>query len=510
MAEERSKADRIRRPQRTDPRSALLVVVCAIALVVLGLAWSLASPPGGSPDDDFHLASIWCATGDTGVCRRTGVEVRARVERVLVLPALGPGLVCFALQPERSAACQDEAPHEGGLEPSRANDGLYPGGFYRFMSLFATRNVDRSVLVMRMVSWTLSIALLLVAWLFARPALRAPLALAGLTSLVPLGVYLFASNNPSGVAVAGIAAYWVTALTFLEGGGECSTTRKLALVGVMLAGVVVALVSRSDAGLYVAVASVAAWLSAGGHRVALRRRSLVLAAIACVGIAATLAGRENEHWAGELGTNEQQARTAAVFEAILDVPSRALGALGLGPLGALDTPMPAIVAALMLLAFGGALLIGVAAATREKWLALAAVSGILVALPVLVVSAGENVQPRYLLPLLPVLMGTALVSRPVDPPVRFGRGQALLLVSAVVVAHGAALHRTIRRYVTGVDQGGPDLGASVEWWWGRGPGPMATWALGALAFAVVGACVYRLLVAGKEEPVSGSTSTAFR
>jgi len=39
---------------------------------------------------------------------------------------------------------------------------------------------------------------------------------------------------------------------------------------------------------------------------------------------------------------------------------------------------------------------------------------------------------------------------------------------------------------------------------------MATWALGALAFAVVGACVYRLLVAGREEPVSGSTSTALR
>jgi hypothetical protein len=485
MTEERSKADRVRRPQRPDPRSALLLVVCAIAVVVLGLAWSLASPAGGSPDDDFHLASIWCATGDTGVCRRTGVEVRARVERVLVLPALGPGLVCFALQPERSAACQDEAPHEGGLEPSRANDGLYPGGFYRFMSLFATRNVDRSVLVMRMVSWVLSLALLLSAWLLARPALRAPLALAALTSLVPLGVYLFASNNPSGVAVAGIAAYWVAALTFLEG-GERSTARKLALVGVMLAGVVVALVSRSDAGLYVAVASVAAWLSAGGHRVAFRRRSLVLAAIACVGIAATLAGRENEHWAGELGTNEQQARTAAVFEAILDLPNRALGALGLGPLGALDTPMPAIVAALMLLAFGGALLIGVAAATREKWLALAAVSGILVALPVLVVSAGENVQPRYLLPLLPVLMGTALVSRPVDPPVRFGRGQALLLVSAVVVAHGAALHRTIRRYVTGVDQGGPGRGAAGAGWWGGGP------------------------VTGKEAPPSGSASTALR
>jgi hypothetical protein len=39
---------------------------------------------------------------------------------------------------------------------------------------------------------------------------------------------------------------------------------------------------------------------------------------------------------------------------------------------------------------------------------------------------------------------------------------------------------------------------------------MATWVLGALAFAVVGACVYRLLVTGKEAPPSGSASTALR
>jgi hypothetical protein len=71
----------------------------------------------------------------------------------------------------------------------------------------------------------------------------------------------------------------------------------------------------------------------------------------------------------------------------------------------------------------------------------------------------------------------------------------LLILLAVVVAHGAALHHTIRRYVTGVDVGGPDLGESVEWWWSRGPGPMATWLLGTLAFVAVAACVYGLVVA---------------
>ena len=61
--------------------------------------------------------------------------------------------------------------------------------------------------------------------------------------------------------------------------------------------------------------------------------------------------------------------------------------------------------------------------------------------------------------------------------------------------------------MTGVDVGGPDLGASVEWWWSRGPGPMPTWVLGTIGFAVVGPCVYRLLVSGEaKEPPSGRLS----
>lgn len=490
MAEERSKADPIRPPRRPSLRSALLAGVCAVALVALGLAWSLASPAGASPDDDFHLASIWCATGDLSVCRRTGDEIEPGIERVEVIPELGAGLICFAHAPRMSAACQTAARRTDARGFSRANDGLYPGGFYRVMSLFATTNVDRSVVVIRMVSWVVSLALLLGAALLARRAAWPALAVAALTTLVPMGVYLFASTNPSGVAIAGIAAFWIAALTLLEGAG--SSARRAMVVAVMLAAAAVAMVSRSDAGLYLAIAGLAAWLSVGGYRAPFRRWSLLVAGMACVGIVATLLGRQNERWAGALGVQEDQTRTALLFEGILDLPRRVLGSIGLSELGWLDTPMPALVGTLMLLAFAGALAIGVGAATREKWLALAVVAGTLVGLPLLVLSSGQNVQPRYVLPLLPVLMGTALITRAGDPPIRLRRAHMLLILLAVVVAHGAALHRNIRRYVTGVDVGGPDLGARVEWWWSRGPGPLATWMLGTLAFVVVAACAYRL------------------
>ena len=101
------------RPVRApDPRSMLLAGLCALALVAVGLAWSLASPAGSSPDDDFHLASIWCATGDPAVCRQTGEEIEEGVERVHVLPDLGEGLICYAHAPRVSAACQTVARQE--------------------------------------------------------------------------------------------------------------------------------------------------------------------------------------------------------------------------------------------------------------------------------------------------------------------------------------------------------------------------------------------------------------
>jgi hypothetical protein len=79
---------------------------------------------------------------------------------------------------------------------------------------------------------------------------------------------------------------------------------------------------------------------------------------------------------------------------------------------------------------------------------------------------GEHVQPRYLLPLLPVLVGTALTTPRGMRPVELKQAQVAALGTAVVVAHAAALHANIRRYVTGVDVDGFDLSADVEWWWG--------------------------------------------
>ena len=41
-------------------RRAIPILIVVIAAAVAGLAWAISSPIGSSPDEDYHLASIWC------------------------------------------------------------------------------------------------------------------------------------------------------------------------------------------------------------------------------------------------------------------------------------------------------------------------------------------------------------------------------------------------------------------------------------------------------------------
>jgi hypothetical protein len=475
--------------------TAFLAVLGALSVVVVGLSWSLASPIGASPDDDFHLATIWCDAGDPDTCRRTGDPVEDGIERVRVLPMLGPSVACYAFRADLSAGCQAKVEREVGLVDGRADNGLYPGGFHRAMSLLVSSRVGRSVLAMRMVSWLLAVALLVVVSLLATPDLRRAFTLAMLTTLVPLGVFLFASTNPSGLTTAAIAAYWCAACAY-TGGTYLDRGRVGALVALLLVCVAVALASRYDAGFHLAVASAAAWITGGGYSVDSRRRSSLVLALGAAGSVFALSGTQSQRALGELADSDR-ALGAVLFENTLELPRLVLGALGTFGLGWLDTPLPALTSVLMLLAFGGAVVAGLGSCSRSKWLALTIVAGALVAVPAIMLAldrylVGEHVQPRYLLPLLPVLVGTALATSRDMPAVELRRAQVAALGTAVVVAHAAALHANIRRYVTGVDVDGFDLGSEVEWWWGVGPGPLWTWLLGSLAFASATVCALLL------------------
>ncbi|MFM9876674.1 MAG: DUF2142 domain-containing protein, partial [Rhodoglobus sp.] len=113
-------------------RFRLVLLVPVLAFIALG-AWAFASPIGAGPDDDFHLVSTWCATGNDEFCQ-PGTEANNRYAPAALVQA-----ACFAQEPEVSAGCQ---PSEWSVTPSiltsRGNfQREYPPVYYAAMSVFA-------------------------------------------------------------------------------------------------------------------------------------------------------------------------------------------------------------------------------------------------------------------------------------------------------------------------------------------------------------------------------------
>lgn len=119
-------------------------------------------------------------------------------------------------------------------------------------------------------------------------------------------------------------------------------------------------------------------------------------------------------------------------------------------------------------------------------------------LPVYVLTAGgnvvgQNVQPRYLLPLI-VLMGGLVVLSVAGRAIRFNTFQLASIALTLAIAQSVALHFNIRRYVTGVDVQGWNLDAGTEWWWSGLPfSPMGIWVIGSAAFAALAVVLAREL-----------------
>jgi hypothetical protein len=105
-------------------------------------------------------------------------------------------------------------------------------------------------------------------------------------------------------------------------------------------------------------------------------------------------------------------------------------------------------------------------------------------------SVGENMQPRYLLPLIVLFAGVLMLS-PGFEMIRFTRVQSLLIWATLSVSHTVALHINMQRYIFGTDDLGPNLNNGIEWWWPAAPSPMIVWLITSAAFSALVAVVLR-------------------
>jgi hypothetical protein len=178
-----------------------------------------------------------------------------------------------------------------------------------------------------------------------------------------------------------------------------------------------------------------------------------------------------------------------------NIPGLWLGVFGgfpWGSLGWLDTSVPQVVLLATMTVLVGVIFLSMRRAEPKKVIGVLGTLAALWGMPLYLLQlggfqAGEEVQPRYLIPLMMVFLGTILLTRD-GRPVLSDRGRLWFVIIALATANAIALHTNIRRYTTGIRVQGFNLDEPREWWWPFFPdflSPNVLWLVGSLAFGVL-------------------------
>jgi hypothetical protein len=357
-----------------------------------------------------------------------------------------------------------------------------------------------------MVNILLAVSLLGLVIAFLPRNLRVVPLVATLGTSVPLGLFLFASVNPSGWGIFSVVVFFSSVVGFFAS----SEPKQKAVLG-SLAGLsaIMGAGSRQDTqGFLLFAGLLAVFLSLSSSWLT-RRKAVFIGSLAVLSflflasilVTGTFIGNffRGAEWFGRPISAE------SFFKNLLDIPDLIVGAFGYWGLGWLDTSLPSSV---WLTTFGIFLVLVFTSmgtwSLRQKIL-LATISFALVAIPLYLLTVnglfvGEVVQPRYLVPLLALALGVSVFKSQGQIGLQLSRLQFVLIGIGLVIANTISLHINLRRYLTGIDSSELSLNRAIEWWWIEPPlyagnlwfSPNNVWIGGSLAFGVFLIAIWKL------------------
>lgn len=462
----------------------LLTIVGAVAIFCSGLGWVLASPLGGSPDEDFHMGSIWCPRPAGESC---DTKVIDGVEEILVPEAIANSATCHAFHPENSAACTQGFSNDTDAYSDRYDTGNYPKEYYRFQHLFVGESVIKSVLIMRALNLMFAVVLFALVCKLLSPRYRASYLFAMLVSWIPMGVYYIASINPSSWSITG--AYVFAGGLFASLTSTKSRTRYFSLALAFI-GATLCCFSRGDSAAFIFVISVAMLLGVPWRNWKLVHKVFALLT-SMWGLYVMFGGGQ-----ASIVANSEDTSQRSIFEiairSMLQFPDylAAFYGRGRGP-GWFDTNLDTGPIAIVAVGIGAAaLVIALRRMTWRKFLAMTAIAGAIFGMPFLTTVQGVQpefvmYQPRYMLPLLAVFFFMAFALEDDNEPL-LTLWQKIFVYFALVGAYSLALKRVLWRYVSGLDKPEPlfNINFDNEWWWDISVSPLEVWIGSTLAVIV--------------------------
>lgn len=314
--------------------------------------------------------------------------------------------------------------------------------------------------------------------------------------LIPLGVSLIPSNNPSAWAVIGVPSAWLALYGFLASDGW--SRARIGLAALFFVEAVAASGARADAAAYVVIGSLAA-IALTWRRSRDYIKSLILPAILALiagyfmlasGQAAVVSSGFTSGDSTAIGSFQTRTQIGVLVGNISRIPMLWEGAFGSWGLGWLDTPMPELVVIGTLAVAASILFFALGKSLRPRiWVAVA-ITVLTVAIPLYILQrglnyVGEQVQPRYIYPLMIVLAGVLLLAFE-RRDVLLTRVQSVLVAPVLSAAGSMASFINIKRYVMGLRNAATvNLNSNVLWWWDVPFSPAAVWIVGTVSLTLV-------------------------
>ena len=440
------------------------------------ICWSLTNPPGSTHDEWFHLGSIWCANGvDRDHCtdRYPGGGIAD----------IDTSSCIFPLNTE-IRSCSEVVP--GGY---MVRSDSYPNGFYQVMKFFVPLGNSLNVLSMRVFNGLVASILLLVQIILLKPKHRTAW-LSGFTlTLVPMGVFLVSSVHPSGWGLTACVHGWMFLITAITSDKSDRKRQIGAFVSWFLCGAM-CLVSRYDVfGLFLITSAMALIFAKASE--AKRRVSIAVILFSLASAVFLLLSQFVDRlsltklFATNPGDYDNQTWVTAWLIRAIAIPVEILGTGQIAHRGIVMPPIVwilgiAVVAPVLIFS-----LIGI----NIRQIGVLATSIVLLFFAVLwfnqlMYRDLENLNGRYIIPLLPAMIGLVVYTSKSSIQFLEIREFRLVAISILGVAHSVSLHTVLDVFVDGQSFSFlPITVGDTGWWWvGLPIGPNFVWLLGSLSF----------------------------
>jgi hypothetical protein len=228
-------------------RTAKTQIAISLLFFVSLTAWSVSSPIGSGVDADFHLGSIWCSHGESkGLC-----ESLDMASQTATVPFM------FQMCDERNIyfwpKCEVSTDNPA-TQSIRIASSSKQSVYYWTTHLFASENVNRSVVLIRLFNSVIASLVLFALLSLTSDRLRIAVILSWTLTLIPNGIQLLSGINPRSWAVLGIMSSWAFLHAFLT---ERPTNRRKRSwqMGWFLTSFALAASTRFDALLFVCFVS---------------------------------------------------------------------------------------------------------------------------------------------------------------------------------------------------------------------------------------------------------------